>query len=254
MPKRTTKSVSTSECSTCHNEVRSNDFAIACESCACWFHGQCVSLTKADVDTLGRIRGCHWFCERCDDNNTAQQALSSETDKLTKIVSHIETLVHKIPIIETNNAVPVSPSIQSDEFKYQIRISGLPEMTEGTRMERQLHDKKLIDQTLKNIACNFPIKDCFRIGRNSNQVRNRKVIVTLNTVWDARIAVSNAIKHRLFSTGNILITPGLSQRDLETERKLLKKRYELITNGVDRKDLKIRNLKLYQNDTEVNID
>ena len=52
----------------------------------------------------------------------------------------------------------------------------------------------------------------------------------------------------------IYISPGLSPSEIELENKLLKKRRSLITEGVEKKRLKLRNLKLLLDDEEVKID
>ena len=41
------------------------------------------------------------------------------------------------------------------------------------------------------------------------------------------------------------MTAALSDFDIQIERKILKRRWQLITSGVDCKDVKIKGLKLY---------
>ena len=53
------------------------------------------------------------------------------------------------------------------------------------------------------------------------------------------LITSSAIQKKLFETDKILITTDLSPSDLAIERKLLSKRYELISNGVPKETLKI---------------
>ncbi|MEL6143775.1 MAG: hypothetical protein AAFU67_19485, partial [Bacteroidota bacterium] len=86
-------SVSHSVCPTCHKDVNSHDSAILCEGCDGWFHGPCVSMTKAEVDILGRVKGCHWFCAKCDVTFASSASITSQTDKLNNIVTQIESLV-----------------------------------------------------------------------------------------------------------------------------------------------------------------
>ena len=61
-------------------------------------------------------------------------------------------------------------------------------------------------------------------------------------------------RKKFYVTDKILITTDLSPSDLAIERKLLSKRYELISDGVLKETLKKPYLKLYQGNKEVNVD
>jgi len=50
------------------------------------------------------------------------------------------------------------------------------------------------------------------------------------------------------------LSPALSPTEIETEKKILKKRWELISNGANKKDIRIRNLKLFFKDEQVSTD
>ena len=115
----------------------------------------------------------------------------------------------------------------------------------------------------KNSSCPETLAEhIFRSLRNltnkffyiSQRDRQRKLIATFSSPWDARLVISSAIQKNLFETDKILITSDLSASDLAIERKLLSKRYELICNGVPKETLKIRYLKLYQANRELNVD
>ena len=88
--------------------------------------------------------------------------------------------------------------------------------------------------------------DSFRMGRyKTENERPRSLVVTLTSVWDKNKIIQNS--HLLKTYKNkIFISSELTSTERIVERKLLKKRWELIQSGVARKDLKIRNLKLYK--------
>lgn len=108
------------------------------------------------------------------------------------------------------------------------------------------------------------IKDHHRIGKinstknaNSQTVNklstNRKVILTLHNDWNPRILLQKAVEMDLYKEKGIIITRDLNATDLTKEKLILKKRWELINSGVPKHQLKIRNLKLYNNSNEVPI-
>ena len=110
-----------------------------------------------------------------------------------------------------------------------------------------------MEEVFKKLRVNCPIIDSNRRGKFIED-RQRKLIPTFSSPWDARLVISSAIQKKLFETDKILITTDLSPSDLAIERKLLSKRYELISNGVPKETVKIRYLKLYQGNKELNID
>ena len=80
------------------------------------------------------------------------------------------------------------------------------------------------------------INDCARVGKFvENSPTHRKLIVRFNSVWHVRKIIANA--HKLKDNPDkIFISPDLSDNDRIIEKNLLKKRWELIQSGVNRKD------------------
>ena len=110
-----------------------------------------------------------------------------------------------------------------------------------------------MDEVFKQVNVYCPITETNIRGKFIED-RQRKLIATFSSPWDARLVISIAIQKKLFETDKILITTDLSPSDLAIERKLSSKRYELISNGVPKETLKIRYLKLYQGNKEKNVD
>ena len=110
-----------------------------------------------------------------------------------------------------------------------------------------------MEHVFRKLNVNCPIIEKNRRGKFIED-RQRKLIATFSSPWDARLVISSAIQKKLFETDKILITTDLSPSDLAIERKLLSKRFELKSKGVPKETLKIRYLKLYQGNKEVNVD
>ena len=173
--------------------------------------------------------------------------------------ANIDSVLFKLeePRTEIQPAQPSKPMevLQNNKYDhhYRVRISGIGESKEKSFIHRQFADKVKVEDVFKKLNVNCPIIETNRRGKFIED-RQRKLIATFSSPSDARLVISSGIQKKLFETDKILITTDLSPSDLAIERKLLSKRYELISNGVPKETLKIRYLKLYQGNKEVNID
>ena len=140
-----------------------------------------------------------------------------------------------------------------DLFKRQLKIVNIDENDKPSFNERALADKSALEKISADLGVHVKIDDCRRIGKYDTS-RKRPIIVTFNSVWDARLLRSKAIESKLYNSSGILIVPELSPADKEKERKLLKKRYDLVQCGYDKTKLRIRNLRLFHNDAEIPLD
>ena len=92
-----------------------------------------------------------------------------------------------------------------------------------------------------------------RLGKFAED-KKRLILVTFNSVWDARLCLSKAIENKFFETNQMLIVRALPSEEQAIEKALFKKRFELVESGIDRCQLKIRNLKFYNNGQLVALD
>ena len=84
--------------------------------------------------------------------------------------------------------------------------------------------------------------------------RTRKILVTLNSPWEARLLVHKAVQAKLYVTNNVLFMPALPKEDLGIEQKvLLRKRCDQNSKGIAKDCLKIKNLKQYKDGNEVKL-
>lgn len=148
------------------------------------------------------------------------------------------------------------PTAPADKSQFQIRISGVKEPSEGlTPLQRHDSDKRSVMDILQYIDVGeVPITDMFRLGKYiKEKSRPRSILVTLASVWDRRKIISAAHKLKHFSFP-VFITEGLNTADAKIEKLILKKRRELINQGVEPTSLKVRHLKLYLAGKVVSID
>ena len=87
--------------------------------------------------------------------------------------------------------------------------------------------------------------DFFCLGKFvKNCTRPSTMQVTLSSVLDRNILLQSDNKLSDYEY-KFFMTAALCDSDIQLERKVLKKRWQLITSGVDRKDIKVRGLRLY---------
>lgn len=244
-----------------------------CDSCASWTHADCLDISTDEFLVLTKFPNIYWYCDTCLRKSPIEYSenLSDIKNEIVKIdhqISEIKKLDNKFEELKQNfiqlrqessvtNRLQTS-NTQSDasntnDHHCRIRITGIPESKQKSFIERQFEDKIEVEKILRQIGINNEIKECQRRGKYIPS-RDRKVVVTFHSVWDARTAVSKAIQERLFNTNKILITSDLSETDLQVEAKCLKKRYQLIQEGYNKNSLKIRNLKLFCNGSEISLD
>ena len=123
-------------------------------------------------------------------------------------------------------------------------MSGLPESSEDNVYKRKTDDIKKV----KNIALKLGFEELringvIRAGKYDPD-KDRTLIVELTSRTDAELLVSKAILDKFGTKNNVYISPDLTREERLEERKVLKKRRELINTGTDKNSIKIRNLKL----------
>ena len=83
--------------------VVDRDSALCCEKCSKYIHGKCLGVNADIVEMMGKLSGCHWYCEACNEDQSAKVRRTRQTEKLGEIVTHIETSVTEIPPVENTN-------------------------------------------------------------------------------------------------------------------------------------------------------
>ena len=114
-------------------------------------------------------------------------------------------------------------------------------------------DKTSLETISASLGTEIIVEDCRRLGKYTTG-KNRPILVTFSSVWDVRKLRSKAIEQKLYQRDGILIVPELSYDDRQVEKKLLKKRYDLMSNGTEKSRIKIKDLKLYVDGQIVDLD
>ena len=109
---------------------------------------------------------------------------------------------------------------------------------------RALFDKASTETIRSDLGTEVIIEDCRRLGKFFPG-KSRTVLVTFRNNWDGRKFRGKVIGQHLYRHKGVMIVPEFSYEDRQVEKKILKKRFELIIQGTEKSRIRIRDLKLY---------
>ena len=89
----TNDEASQSICKKCDVKVLDGQLAIMCDMCSIWFHEKCSSLSKNQLNVIGEIDACKWFCGWCLDNVDDRLKCVSNNLEMKKNIEDIKNLV-----------------------------------------------------------------------------------------------------------------------------------------------------------------
>lgn len=273
------------KCKSCNNILTENIDAIQCSGlCNEWLHIECASISKSQYKVIKTIRNLHWCCNECNVNKNNANTLQENNDtrinelltKVTKVEEICKTLKNEVAYIKNaideqnkqsmtktinNTKLHETGSINNNhkpyheyEYKSQIRLYGLTEQTGNNVSDRMEKEFEAINKILAFLKLErIQILNLQRIG-SFYQDRCRTLVISLNSIWDARLILAAANNLFNYEIKGLFLRPNLSISDLRIEKIILKKRWELIKSGVPKKSLKIKGLKLYRDDNEISVD
>ena len=142
----------------------------------------------------------------------------------------------------------------------QVRIEGIEETTPGSNMSDTNHLDSKVREVFNHLGIETNISFIERIGKprrapkseQPSPQRQRTALVTVSKSWDAKRILDPAHQLKDFKS-RIYISAVLTKQEKGIENELLKKRRELINNGEKKDNIRIRNLKLFVNDTEIKL-
>ena len=271
----------------CKKPVNDDDSsAIGCSSCGKWVHGPCVGLSIDDVRWLGTKANLQWLCDNClqrgDKSTICTEAkldalFNDLSDKINTTVTNLvpKLISEVIPGVNENVKEAVTKSLPSysdivsgskkslPNTELQFVITGIPE-NESSYFKQIENDSIEIDGIMQHMGLHPEnnITAIRRLGKitksspnelASDRPRCRPLLVTTSN--DRFLNNCFARSHYLQNYINrVYIKKFLSHSDRQTEKNLLAKRYQMITSEAkNKKDFRIKNLKLYYKGAPVDI-
>ena len=271
-------------CKTCNKPIGAKDLTYHCVVCETRMHLNLTCTGHSNVAINGiKELGVRvaLFCDDCVENNRKDHLLNtiqaneklnckleslertiekSIDEKVSSVVEKCETRFEEVvmKIIEKrlepqikaigNKTGPLKTPKAHHNVKSSFRVRGLPEdLTKNKEANALLANEKLKEVTTE-IGVDVKIERLQRLGKfDKERPTPRNVIATLSYDWDVRIVLAKGpeIRKRMKEMG-IHILPTLSAVDARRENMCLKKRRELLNNGITPSHFKIRNFELFQ--------
>lgn len=134
-----------------------------------------------------------------------------------------------------------------------VRIQGIPEDPSKSKAENLVPTNEAVLDIMRKLNLDTRVMEMKRLGKfDENRIKPRTLLVTLSSEHEVRLVLAKYRERgKEFSNDNIFILPALSKEEATLENLILKRRRELINEGVPTEKLKIRNLKLYNDKVEV---
>ena len=126
-----------------------------------------------------------------------------------------------------------------------IRLRGVPELSSGDALQRELDDLEEVRKVLFHLNVNCTVTGLKRFGRRgtSKPGNCRTLIVNVSNQEDKRIILLSARKMTEYDK-RIFLDRELTKEELAVEKAALKKCREMIEEGAEPRNLRIRNVKL----------
>ena len=236
--------------------------SILCDGpCKSWIHRRCAGMSKAAFSSISKSTD-PFFCPLCklSKNELEVKLLKDKVSllesKLQSALSQLESATwYSRPATHSeasslSDTAP-SPGPQGSQFhgdtasrsdqRCNVVIYGLQECRQGSsRQDRWEEDLKDIVSTLSSVADTIDassVKDHFRLGKYKlDSRRPRPILVKMIRANDVNKILSEASSLEK----PLMIKPGLSRSQQRREALLLKERWKLLEQGVDRKAIKLR--------------
>ena len=163
--------------------------------------------------------------------------------------SYSEKAAKNVEIVSTTRPLPESDQKQilNHNISSSLRIHGIPEDLDEKKYEILVPTTEKINEILTKIGVDTKVKELRRLGKfDKDRRKSRTVLVTFNTEHEARLVLEKSYERRTeLKDENIFLMPMLSREDALKENLCLKKRRELINNGIPPDKPKIRNFELF---------
>ena len=169
--------------------------------------------------------------------------------------SYSEIAAKNVEIVSTRRPLPETDhkQILNHNISTSLRIHGIPEDLDKKKYENLVPTTEKVNEILTKIGVDTKVKELRRLEKfDKDRKKSRTVLVTFNTEHEARLVLAKSFEKRTeLKDENIFLMPMLSREDALKENLCLKKRRELINNGIPPDKLKIRNFELFNDGKKV---
>uniref|UniRef100_A0A1X7SS14 Zinc finger PHD-type domain-containing protein n=1 Tax=Amphimedon queenslandica TaxID=400682 RepID=A0A1X7SS14_AMPQE len=239
---------------------------IECELCFHWCHSKCIGISAPVA------KNYPFICPYCT------RSLLQEVSSLRLVVDDLKEQLASIkqqdqPV--NSDSSPTSPSTNllgqnlssdstppsqpsdyhpaknqshSSDRRFNLIVSGVGEQPAGTPRATCLREDSVeISSILSPLLPSFSdhsVRDCYRLGKYKPN-STRPLLVTMSRTSDVATILSN--KSSLADRPHLRISPDLPPHLRKSRSILLKVRYDLISSGIERKNIRISSDSIFVN-------
>ena len=150
--------------------------------------------------------------------------------------SYSEIAAKSVEIVSTRRPSPESDQKQilNHNISSSLRLNGIPEDLDEKKYEKLVPTTEKFNEILTKTGVETKVKELRRLGKfDKDRKKSRTVLVTFNTEHEARLVLAKSYEKRTeLQDENIFLMPMMSREDALKENLCLKKRRELINNGI----------------------
>ena len=282
----------TKNCKSCKQKIGPKDPVYQCVACSANLHltTSCTGLTPVvvngikDLGTLAML-----LCSSCHENNVRDRFIRNFTqskltekleeldineklqnmeNRLTQIVEKkvdealrntcekVEKTYSTVLTGNNKNAVPKEQQNRTNHNINQcIRIQGIAEDPQKSKAENLVPTNEEVKKILEIVDEQPNIVEMKRLGKfDEKRTKPRTLLLTVANHHEARLVLAKSLEKRTqLSERKVFLSPALTKEDAAKENQILKKRRELITEGVPKEKLRIRNLELFNDNVKVEL-
>lgn len=208
-------------CGKCCKRVMENQEGISCDCCSYWFHTKCMTISKPELEMLGRDN-IMWLCKKCEKES---RNLQEENRKMRETNKEL---------IEENNALKSRLNTIENEIK-EIKL-GLYKQNEGENsnmkeyidiMRRDFREemvtliaemKRMFQQNIEENVQDKIKKEIFESIQEENDKSKRENNLILHNVDESEKELGKSRENDDTQRCNEIFKDGTQEKDYEIEK------------------------------------
>ena len=254
------------------NKVKGQDSLLCEGNCQRWMYRICAGISK-QAQLEADNSNDPFLCHRCISSRQTKEIITLQA-MVSRLESELTSLKAKLdPLSVLLQSEDVRPSYASrvrhassetttqlgfqsqlpnknqakaranpnPDRKFNIVVYGTMESPDGTpRQDRMAYDNQEVLDVIETVESTITvqlIRDCFRMGKYLKG-KKRPILVKMSRTREVQSILAN--RRKLAQKPSVSIKPDMSFEERAVEKILLKKRWELMGQGVEKGKIKIR--------------
>ena len=208
--------------------------------------GRALASVSEKLSTLDKLKNMEKRLTDLVDQKVVE-AMKTTCEKVEETYAAVVAAEKSTETSKTNASHKVGKGKLNHNISQSLRIQGVREDPSKSKGENLVPTNAEVNGILDTMGVKTSIVELRRLGMfNAERKKPRTLLVTLPNEHEARLTLAKSHEHReMLKQKAVSKLPALSKEDALKENLILKKRRELLDEGVPAEKLKIRNLELF---------